>query len=107
MLNKEIKNNIHMWHQHLTDLGHTNEFISRVVDMMVKIRGPINGCTCNNWGPRWIENSLTGLCPKCWALALECDHEMKVNGVKPVTMKMIDESQSWGFDRDKIRELNQ
>jgi hypothetical protein len=30
---------------------------------------------------------------------------MFVNGVKPVTMAMIDQSQSWGFDRAKLREL--
>jgi hypothetical protein len=30
---------------------------------------------------------------------------MFVNGVKPVTMEMIETSQSWGFDRAKLREL--
>jgi hypothetical protein len=106
MLHKEIKNDVHRWAQHLTELGHTKKFISQVIDVFVKIRGPINGCTCNNFGPRWLEDSLTGCCPKCWNLALECGQMMFVNGVKPVTAQMVEDSQSWGFDRDKIRELN-
>ena len=106
MLNKEIKNDVHRWAQHLTDLGHTKLFISQVIDVLVKIRGPIGNCTCANWGPQWMDSLHGGCCPGCWAGALKADQMMGVNGVKPVTMKMIDNSQSWGFDRDKIRELN-
>ena len=109
MLDKEIKNDVQRWAKHLTELGHTKLFISKVIHMIVDIRGPLgkSGCTCNNWGPRWLEDSLSGCCPGCWALALECDQMMFVNGVKPVTARMVAESQSWGFDKNKIRELNE
>jgi hypothetical protein len=108
MLDPKIKNVINRWTHHLTDLGHSNEFISRFVARVVHTRGPLpNGCTCNNWGPRWIENSRDLICPACWAGALKADQSMFVNGVKPVTMAMIDQSQSWGFDRAKLRELRE
>jgi hypothetical protein len=106
MLDPKIKNVIHRWTNHLTSLGHTNYFISRFVARMVKARGPLpNGCTCNNWGPRWLEYSQDLICPVCWAGALAADQMMFVNGVKPVTMAMIERSQSWGFDRAKLRRL--
>jgi hypothetical protein len=106
MLDKTIKNNINRWTHHLTSVGLSKKFISRFVAHMVEERGPLaNGCTCNNWGPRWIEDSKDLICPVCWAGALKADQTMFVNGVKPVTMAMIDQSQSWGFDRAKLREL--
>ena len=106
MLDLTIKNDINRWVHHLTGLKFSNGFISRFVARMVEKRGPINGCTCNNWGPRWIENSRDLICPKCWAGALKADQMMKVNGVKPVTPEMVENSQSWGFDRARIRALN-
>ena len=107
MLDKTIKNDISRWVHHLTDLGHSNEFISRHVAGMVYRRGPLaNGCQCANWGPRWIEDSLHLICPACWAGALASDQMMNVNGVKPVTPEMVENSQSWGFDRAMIRKLN-
>jgi hypothetical protein len=107
MLNPEIKNVIHRWTNHLTSLGHSKAFINRFVARHVKSRGPLpNGCTCNNWGPRWIEDSQDLICPVCWAGALKADQMMRVNGVKPVTMAMIETSQSWGFNVPKLRELN-
>jgi hypothetical protein len=106
MLNILIKNKVHRWAQHLQDLGHDKPFINRMIASIVKTRGPLpNGCTCNNWGPRWIEDSEDGCCPACFQGALESDQEMKVNGVKPVTMQMVAEAQSWGFNVPKLREL--
>ena len=105
MLDGKIKNTTQRWVKHLTDLGHTNDFISRFVARQAKIDGPVGRCTCNNWGPRWGENSLSGCCPGCWAGALESDQMMFVNGVEPVTMKMIERSQSWGFNVPKIKEI--
>jgi hypothetical protein len=107
MLNREIRNDVHRWAQHLTDLGHGKKFISQVIAILVKNRAPVgkSGCTCNNWGPRWIEDSQDLICSACWAGALKADQSMFVNGVKPVTMAMIDQSQSWGFDRAKLREF--
>jgi hypothetical protein len=106
MLDPKIKNVINRWTHHLTDLGHSNAFISRFVARIVHNRGPLaNGCTCNNWGPRWIENSQDLICPACWALALKCDQSMFVNGVEPVNFAMILRSQSWGFNVPKLREL--
>jgi hypothetical protein len=109
MLDPKIKNDVHRWAQHLTDLGHGKGFVSTLIAILVKNRGPVGtgkyACTCNNWGPRWIEDSQHGCCPGCWAGALDADQSMFVNGVKPVTMAMIDQSQSWGFDRAKLRAL--
>jgi hypothetical protein len=107
MLDPNVKNVIHRWTLHLTSLGHSKAFISRFVARLVERRGPLaNGCTCNNWGPRWIEDSESLICPACWAGALAADQSMFVNGVKPVTTKMVENSMSWGFDRVKIRQLN-
>jgi hypothetical protein len=105
MLDGKIKNAINRWTTHLTGLGHTKAFISRFVARQVHIRGPIGNCTCNNWGPRWIEDSEDLCCPGCWAGALASDQMMKVNGVKPVTMTMIVASSSWGFNIPKIQEI--
>jgi hypothetical protein len=106
MLDPTIKNDVNRWATHLTSLGHTNKFISAVVAGIVLRRGPIGNCTCNNWGPRWLEDSQDHICPGCWALALKSDQMMKVNGVKPVSARMVEESQSWGFDKKRIKELN-
>jgi hypothetical protein len=106
MLDPNVKNLIHRWTLHLTSLGHSKAFISRFVARQVKIRGPIGNCTCNNWGPRWIEDSEDLCCPGCFAGALAADQSMFVNGVKPVTTEMVENSMSWGFDRARIRELN-
>jgi hypothetical protein len=105
MLDKSIKNDTHRWTNHLTKLGLSKKFISTFVARMRKIYGPVGNCTCNNWGPRWIEDSEDLCCPGCFAGALKADQMMKVNGVKPVTMSMINQSQSWGFNVPKIREL--
>jgi hypothetical protein len=48
---------------------------------------------------------MHGCCPGCFAGALESDQMMFVNGVKPVTMEMIENSMSWGFNIPKIKEL--
>ena len=109
MLDDKIKNNIHKWARHLTDLGHSKNFIGLFVAHMVERRGPIGtgkyACTCNNFGPRWLEDSQDGCCPGCFAWALDHHQEMKVNGVKPVSMAMIEQSASWGFNILKLREL--
>jgi len=106
MLDLNVKNVVNRWALHLTSLGHTNEFISKFIGRMVRNRGPLpNGCTCDNHGPRWFEFSLNGCCPACWAGALKADQMMFVNGVKPVTVKMVEESASWGFNKAKLREL--
>ena len=105
MLDMTIKNVIQRYTKHFQSLGHDKEFISRFVAHVVKARGPLpNGCTCNNWGPRWIEDSQDGCCPVCWAGALKADQMMFVNGVKPVTMAMIERS-TWGFNVAKLKEL--
>ncbi|MBW2646914.1 MAG: hypothetical protein JRE23_12225 [Deltaproteobacteria bacterium] len=107
MLDPRIKNVINRWTHHLVGLGHSKPFISRLIAGIVEKRGPLaNGCTCNNWGPRWIEDSKDLCCPACFAGALAADQTMFVNGVKPVTTAMVEQSQSWGFDRVKIRQLN-
>jgi hypothetical protein len=110
MLDPNVKNVIHRWTLHLTSLGHDKKFISRFVARVAFLRGSIGtgryACTCNNWGPRWLEDSLDGCCPGCFRWALDHHQEMKVNGVKPVTTEMVENSMSWGFDRARIRELN-
>ena len=109
MLDKKIKNVTHRWTNHLLSVGCSSKFISRFVARMVTRRGPMGkgryACTCNNWGPRWLEYSQDGCCPGCFAWALDHHQEMKVNGVAPVTMAIIDQSASWGFNVLKIREL--
>ena len=109
MLDPKVKNVIHRWTLHLTSLGHSKAFINRFVARVVAARGPIGtgkyACTCNNWGPRWLEDSQDGCCPGCFRWALDHHQEMKVNGVAPVTMAMIDQSASWGFNILKIRRI--
>ena len=108
MLDNKIENTINRWTHHLVSLGHTKSFINQFVAGVVRLRGRVGtgkfACTCNNWGPRFIEDSQNGCCPGCFALALECDQEMKVNGVKPVTMAMIERS-TWGFNVARLKEL--
>jgi hypothetical protein len=107
MLDPKIKNVIHRYVKHFQSLGHDKPFINKFVAHVVTARGPLpNGCTCNNWGPRWIEDSEDLCCPVCFTGALKADQNMFVNGVKPVTTEMVENSMSWGFDRVKIRELN-
>jgi hypothetical protein len=106
MLDDNIKNDVNRWATHLTSLGHTKEFISKVVAGIVKRRGPIGNCTCDNWFCTWEYSHRGRCCPGCWALALKCDQMRFVNGVKPVSARMVEESQSWGFDKTKIKELN-
>jgi len=75
---------------------------ARCINDDVQLRGPIGTgkyrCTCDNFGPRFLEDSLNGCCPGCFQWALDHHQEMSVNGVKPVTMEMIESSQSHGFN---------
>jgi hypothetical protein len=88
----------------------SNNVINALVAEYVIERGPVGtgkyACTCNNWGPRWGENSLTGCCDGCFKWSLNHHQEMSVNGVKPPTRKMITEN-TWGIyvpNLDKERE---
>ena len=105
---QDIKNKVQRFSTAMRLAGASNEQISKVVAGIIKDRGPIGegryACSCNNHGPRWIENSKDGCCPGCWALALDYHQEMKVNGVKPVTLKMIEKS-TWGFNVNKLKEI--
>lgn len=83
------------------EMGLSNEHISRIVAQYVKDcnKGKELGrytCTCNNWGPRWGENSLTGCCEGCFRWAIHHHQEMSVNGVAPPTRKMIN-ANTWGI----------
>ena len=106
----DIKNDVQRNATAMRLVGSSNEQINRVVADIISDRGPIGtgkyACTCNNWGPRWIENSLDGCCPGCFQWALDHHQEMDVNGVEPVTMSMI-ENATWGFNVAKLRELNE
>jgi len=106
---QDIKNDVQRNATAMRLAGASNIGISRVVAEMVIDRGPVGTgkyqCRCNNWGPRWIENSSDGCCAGCWQWAIDHHQEMSVNGVKPVTMGMIERS-TWGFNVAKIRLLN-
>jgi hypothetical protein len=91
------------------EMGLSNDFISAVVAQYVKdcnkgVHLDKYTCTCDNWGPRWGENSLNFICPGCWQWALDHHQEMEVNGVKPPTVKMIREN-TWGIRFDVINRL--
>ena len=104
----DIKNDVQRNSTAMRLAGSSNEQISRVVADIIKDRGPIGtgryACTCNNWGPRWIENSKNLCCYGCLQWALDYHQDMAVNGVKPVTMAMIERS-TWGFNVAKLKEL--
>jgi len=104
----DIKNDVQRNATAMRLAGATNEQISRVVADIVDERGFAGSgrysCSCNNWGPRWIENSKDAICQGCWNWARDHHQEMKINGVKPVTMDMIERS-TWGFNVAKIKEL--
>lgn len=117
---ENIKNPIQQFETSMRRIGYSikpgqqNDTISRPIAGFVagrhegRVRRGEAGkytCSCNNWGPRSIENSQDGCCPGCWQWALDHHQEMYVNGVEPVTMAMI-ENATWGFNVDKIRELN-
>ena len=97
----DIKNDVQRNATAMRLVGSSNEQINRVVADIISDRGPIGtgkyACTCNNWGPRWIENSLDGCCPGCFAMALDIHQEMDVNGVEPPTREMI-ENNTWGIN---------
>ena len=106
---KDIKNHIQQFETANRRTGVSNVQISRAVAEIVNVRGPVGdgpyACRCNNWGPRWIENSSDGCCAGCWQWALDHHQEMDVNGVEPPTREMI-EKNTWGISADKVRELN-
>ena len=106
---QDIKNDVQRYSTAMRLAGASNEHISKVVGQLVaekhagKDRTQYE-CTCDNWGPRFGENSLSMCCPGCWALALDYHQEMKVNGVEPVTMEMVERS-TWGFNVNKLKEI--
>jgi hypothetical protein len=105
---QDIKNDVQRNATAMRLAGSSNEQISRVVADIVADRGPIGtgryACTCNNWGPRWIENSRDAVCQGCWDWSLDHHQEMAVNGVEPVTMDMVEKS-TWGFNVAKLKEI--
>jgi hypothetical protein len=109
MLDKKINNTINRWTHHLTSLNHAPAFISRLVAIIAKARGPIGtgkyACTCNNWGPRWLENSEDGCCPGCFRWALDHHQHGAVNGFKPLTLAICEQTRSFGLNILKLREL--
>jgi len=108
---EDIKNPINQFATAAKRIGISNEEISVAVAEFVKVRGPIGTgkyqCSCNNWGPRWIEDSLDGCCPGCFQWALDHHYEVPTSKLDPnrVTREMIEEN-TWGIDADKVREMN-
>ena len=115
-INLNIKNPIQQFVISNKQIGVGNDEISRAIAAWVKVRGPIGtgryACTCNNWGPRWIENSESGCCPGCWSWA--SDHHYEVGSASKldrdrVTRSMI-EKNTWGInvkqlDKNKIHNI--
>jgi len=95
----------------MTRVGCDNSTISNIVARYVKNRGPVGtgkyACSCNNWGPRWIENSKDGCCPGCFAWAMDHHYEVPTSKLDPnrVTTEMI-ESNTWGIRADVVKKLN-
>lgn len=108
---ESIGNQINRVQTRMRLMGAKNEWINDVVKGMVEERGPVGtgkyACTCNNWGPRWIENSADGCCPGCFQWAMDKHYEVPTSKLDPnrVTMDMI-ERNTWGINVAKIKELN-
>ena len=106
---QDIKNDVQRNATAMRMAGSSNLQISRVVADIIKDRGPIGtgrySCSCNGWGPRWIENSKDAVCQGCWNLARDHHQEMKINGVEPVTMDMVEDGQSHGINIKKLKEI--
>jgi len=106
-----IKNPINRMATRLTRAGVSKRSIKHVVALMVKSRGPVGtgkyACSCNNFGPRWIEDSLDGCCPGCFQWALDHHYEVPTSKLDPnrVTTEMI-ESNTWGIRADVVKKLN-
>ena len=105
----DIKNDVQRNATAMRMAGSSNLQIRRVVADIIKHRGPIGtgrySCSCNGWGPRWIENSLNGCCPGCFQWALDHHQDMSVNGVVPPTVKMVEDGQSHGINIKKLKEI--
>ena len=105
-----IKNDINRMVTRLNRAGSSNECINHVIKTMVDYRGPIGtgryACTCNNWGPRWIENSADGCCDGCLNWAMDKHYEVPTSKLDPnrVTMEMI-ERNTWGIRVDVIKKM--
>ena len=105
---KDIKNPINRMATALSRAGMDKTYISQVVAHMVEDReqnsptryceSPYH-CTCNNWGPRFIEDSLDGCCPGCFQWALDHHYEVPTSKLDPnrVTREMI-ENNTWGIN---------
>jgi hypothetical protein len=106
----DIKNDVQRNATAMRLAGASNEAINRVTAEIVEARGPIGtgkyACSCNNNGPRFIENSTDGCCPGCFQWALDHHYEVPTSELDPnrVTMEMI-ENNTWGIRVDKVKEL--
>ena len=102
---EDIKNPINQFATAAKRIGISNEEISvavaefRAEQLKAKVGLRLYECTCNNWGPRWIENSQDGCCPGCFQWALDHHYEVPTSKLDPnrVTREMI-ENNTWGIN---------
>ena len=87
----------------MTRLEYSNSQINEIVAVNVDERGPIGtgryACTCNNWGPRWMENSADPCCLGCYNWAMDHHYEVPTSDLDPnrVTTEMIRKN-TWGIN---------
>lgn len=104
---KDIKNPINQYVTASRRIGVSNDEIKIAVADYVRIRGPIGtgkyACSCNSFGPRWIEDSLDGCCPGCFQWALDHHYEVPTSKLDPnrVTREMV-EKNTWGISAKQL-----
>lgn len=106
---KDIKNPIQQYETAARRISIAGHEISRNVANFVKVRGPVGtgryACTCDNWGPRFIENSQTGCCPGCFNWAFDHHYEVRYHGPAVHVTPEFLEGNTWGIRVDAVRKL--
>lgn len=90
--------------------GAENSHISKTIDKLVAEKNKNKPllrytCTCNNWGPRWFENSNYGCCDGCFLWSLDHHYEYGYHGKARWLTVDFTEGNTWGIRSDKLREL--
>jgi hypothetical protein len=106
----DIKNDVQRNATAMRLAGSSNEQINRVTADIIDARGPIGegryACTCNNNGPRFIENSRDLCCQGCFNWAYDHHYEYSIHGQADWLTCEWAEGNTWGINVDKLRELN-
>lgn len=110
----DVQNTQHRHALAMKQAGASNVKISRHVAELVNQREAADPadrdanpyhCTCNNWGPRFIENSSDGCCAGCWKWSMDHHYDYETHGqAEWLTCDWL-EGNTWGIHVDNLRKV--